>query len=91
MESAKLSYREIAPSSELDPYILSFWAFEAPTDLPDQVEQEIFPDGCSSLIYWRNLERGIHLTGISGLQLETIKRPICGGDVFWGMRLSPAA
>lgn len=91
MEKAEFSYREIAPTAGLEPYILSFWEFAVADHLSGPVDYEIFPDGCSSLFYFRNTERGISVIGISGLQLETIKRPVFGGDRFWGMRLSPAA
>lgn len=84
-------YREIAPSNGLEHYVLSFWEFAVPTDSPDRTEYEIFPDGCSSLFYIRNRNRNINLVGVSGLQIETIKRPVFAGDTFWGMRFSPAS
>ena len=91
MEKAEFSYREIAPSAELEPYILSFWEFAVAPQVSEPVDYEIFPDGCSSLFYFRNAGRGINVIGVSGLQLEMIKRPVFGGDTFWGMRLSPSA
>ena len=91
MERASMFYREAAPSYDLESYILSFWELAVPVDSPDQPAYEIFPDGCSSLFYIRNVDRRISLVGISGLMLETITRPVFAGDTFWGMRLSPAA
>lgn len=91
MEKANMFYREIAPSDGLGSYILNFWEFAVPADSPDQIEYEIFPDGCSSLFYIRNVNRGTDVVGVSGLQLETITRPIFAGDIIRGMRLSPAA
>ncbi len=91
MEKAQIHYREAAPSRDLEPYILSLWEFAVPADAADNLEYEIFPDGCSSLFYLRNTGRRVNIVGVSGLQLETIKRPVFAGDVFWGMRLSPAA
>lgn len=88
MEKAQMIYREAAPSDDLARYILSFWELSVPAD---NLEYEIFPDGCSSLFYLHNIARRLTVVGVSGLQLETIKRPIFAGDVFWGMRLSPAA
>jgi len=91
MGEADFSYREIAPTAGLEPYILSFWEFAVAPHLSGPVDYEIFPDGCSSLFYFSNAVRGICVIGISGLHIETIKRPVFGGDTFWGMRLSPAA
>lgn len=91
MEKAEFSYREIAPTASFEPYILSFWEFAVAPHVPGPVDYEIFPDGCSSLFYFSNAGRGICVIGISGLHIETIKRPVFGGDTFWGMRLSPAA
>ena len=91
MENANMFYREAAPSEDLEPYILSFWELAVPSDSRDQPAYEIFPDGCSSLFYIRNSDRGVSLVGISGLMLETITRPVFAGDTFRGMRLSPAA
>lgn len=91
MEKAHMFYREIAPSDDLKPFVLSFWEFTVPTEAPSPIEHEIFPDGCISLFYIRNLSRDLHRVGISGLQLETIMKPVSAGDTFWGMRISPAA
>ena len=82
MENANMFYREAAPSEDLEPYILSFWELAVPSDSRDQPAYEIFPDGCSSLFYIRNSDRGVSLVGISGLMLETITRPVFAGDNF---------
>jgi AraC-like DNA-binding protein len=84
-------YREIPPSDDLRHLILSFWEFRVPVDAQSPIEHEIFPDGCVSLYYYRNLGRGLQVVGVSGLNFETITRPVSAGDVFWGMRISPAA
>ncbi len=84
-------YREIAPSTDLRNLILSFWEFRVPSGIASPIEHEIFPDGCVSLYYFRNLQRGINVVGLSSLQTETITRHVSAGDIFWGMRISPAA
>lgn len=84
-------YREIAPSNELRDLVVSFWEFRVPDEIASPIEHEIFPDGCVSLYYFRNLQRGIHAVGLTSLQTETIIRHVFAGDVFWGMRISPAA
>ncbi len=84
-------YREIAPSDDLRHVILSFWEFAVPDAAPAIVEHEVFPDGCASLFYLRNSKRGLNVTGISGLQLNTVVRSVSAGDTYWGMRISPAS
>ncbi len=91
METPEFSYREIAPTIGLEPYILSFWEFSVGTELDGSINFEIFPDGCSSLFYYRNTARNINVIGITGMNLETVKRPVFAGDTFWGMRISPAS
>lgn len=84
-------YREANPSSDLSHVVLSFWEFAVPVDVVSPYAHEIFPDGCASLFYYRNLGRGLHVVGVSGLHLEAMTRPVSGGDTFWGMRIAPAA
>lgn len=91
MEKAEFSYREIAPTARLEPYILSFWEFAVGSELGASIDFETFPDGCSSLFYYRNPARNINVIGITGLNLETVKRPVFARDRFWGMRISPAS
>ncbi|CAN5449592.1 hypothetical protein BH10ACI2_BH10ACI2_18000 [soil metagenome] len=86
-----MRYREIAPPKDLQNVILSYWEFAIPDDAQSPIEAEVFPDGCVSLFYIRNIVRGIHIAGLSGLYLESIARPVFAGDTIWGVRLSPAA
>lgn len=60
-------------------------------DAPTPIQHEIFPDGCVSLIYHRNENFNIRNLALNHLNLESIKVPVFAGDVFWGMRISPAA
>lgn len=91
MEKLNMFYREIAPSADLASYVLSFWEFSVATDAPSIESHEIFPDGCVSLFYYHNLIRGVYSIGVSGSQIETIRKPVAPGDTFWGCRISPAA
>ncbi len=84
-------YREIEPSQDLRDTIVSFWEFAVPVGSPSPIAHEIMPDGCVSLFYIRNLDRGVHIAGLSGLYLEAVTKPVGAGDIFWGMRISPAA
>src|SRR6478672_9700111 len=83
-------YRELPPPEHLRHVVLSFWEFAVPgTAQPFQ--QEIFPDGCVSVVCVRNVRDGVHIVGLSGLHLETVAKPMTPGDIVWGMRISPAA
>lgn len=87
----KLFYREIAPSLDTSHLVLSFWEFAVDGETRESMTHEIFPDGCISLIYHRNKNLDINTVFIHGLSIEALKAPVSAGDVFWGMRFSPAA
>lgn len=84
-------YRERSPAEDLKPFVLSFWEFAMLDDAPSPVSHEIFPDGCVSLFYIRNLKRNIHFAGLSGLYIASVTKPVSAGDTIWGARFSPAA
>lgn len=86
-----LFYREIASSEEFTQIVLSFWEFKTADEDFGSIEHEIFPDGCISLYYRRNLRFDFAMLAFSGLNLETISAPVLPSDIFWGMRISPAA
>ncbi|MFZ1701949.1 MAG: AraC family transcriptional regulator [Pyrinomonadaceae bacterium] len=86
-----MHYREITPPDDLRHMILSFWEFSISNDALSPIAHEIFPDGCASVFYIRNLRRGMHIVGLSGLYLETVTKPMSAGDAVWGVRISPAA
>lgn len=71
--------------------MLSFWEFAVPEDAPSPADHEVFPDGCVSQFYIRNLKRNIHLAGLSGLYIESVTKSVSAGDTIWGVRFSPAA
>jgi AraC-like DNA-binding protein len=86
-----LFYREVAPKSEFSHLVLSFWEFTVNDENFDSIQHEIFPDGCVSLFYYRNEILDVRHISFSGLNLKSIITPIFPNDVYWGMRISPAA
>lgn len=84
-------YREAAPSAELSDIVLSFWEFSVSENAPEPIIHEVFPDGCISLFYYRNLSLGINEISIAGLIVESIFVQVLPGDVYWGVRINPAA
>ncbi len=84
-------YREIAPSPEISHLVLSFWEFLTQVENSEPIVHEVFPDGCISLLYYRNKTADADMLFNSGLSLETRKTQIFAGDTYWGMRFSPAA
>ena len=86
-----MSYREAAPSTDVSHLVFSFWEFTTVNEDFGSIGHEIFPDGCVSLFYRRNVRFNINMLGLSGLNLESVITPVLPNDVFWGMRISPAA
>jgi AraC-like DNA-binding protein len=84
-------YHEASPSSDLRHIVLSFWEFAVPDDCASPIDHEIFPDGCVSFIYFRNRQNGIRWMVMNGPHFESVTKTVNAGDVFWGMRISPAA
>lgn len=84
-------YREIAPSPEISHLVLSFWEFTVKSEICEPIIHEVFPDGCISILYYRNLNGSVNTLLIHGITLEIFKTEVYAGDCFWGMRLSPAA
>ena len=90
MPHNKLCYREIAPSA-ISHLVLSFWEFTGQGDGSEATIHEVFPDGCVSLLYYRNETLNVSRLMIKGLSLAMLTTQIYAGDVYWGMRLAPAA
>jgi AraC-like DNA-binding protein len=91
MNSGLMFYSEAAPAVEISHVVFSFWEFTVGGETQAPAQHEIFPDGCVSLFYHRNENLNIRKISLSGLQSESIKVPVFPGDIFWGMRISPAA
>lgn len=90
-EKGRLFYRELAPPPALSHLVFSFWEFAVRSDQAAPIAHEIFPDGCISIAYRRNERLGTVGLATTGLNVRTIEVPVFGGDIFWGIRLSPAA
>lgn len=86
-----MSYREIAPSTDVSHLVFSFWEFAAANQVFSPIQHEIFPDGCISLFYHRNDDHHLKQLAFNGLNLESVTVPVFPNDIFWGMRISPAA
>lgn len=84
-------YREIAPNSDASHIIFSFWEFRVNLPTPEPIVHEIFPDGCRSIFYYKNARFKTSALLVSSLGLESVNVPVFDGDVYWGMRVSPAA
>jgi len=85
-----MSYREAAPSADVSHLVFSFWEFTVTNKDFGMIEHEIFPDGCISLFYYRNDDFKIRRLALNALCLESVTAPVFPGDLFWGMRISPA-
>ena len=84
-------YRELPASPSLGHLVFSFWEFTVRGEDPTPIAHEIFPDGCISIAYRRNERLGIAGLATTSLNHRSLVVPVFGGDIFWGMRLSPAA
>ncbi|HMQ04965.1 MAG TPA: helix-turn-helix domain-containing protein [Pyrinomonadaceae bacterium] len=85
-----LHYRELPPAAEISH--LAFLFFELASEpMGKPFAHELFPDGTVSLIYHRNSLLGIEQLLSAGLRATLAKVPVRPGDIFWGMRVAPAA
>jgi AraC-like DNA-binding protein len=91
MDFSLMSYREAAPSEDVSPLVFSFWEFTTAKEDFGSIEHEIFPDGCISLFYHRNEKFNLRRLIFNGLTLESITAPVFPTDIYWGMRIAPAA
>ncbi len=91
MTRSYLHYREAAPAEEIAHLVWSFWEFRVSEDAPGPLPHEIFPDGCISLFYFCNKKYGYDGLMFSSLRLETFVTQVQPGNLYWGMRLAPAA
>ena len=91
MPSALMFYREVAPPEEIAHLVLSFWEFAVRNETREPIIHEVFPDGCVSILYYRNRKHDVNTLFVHGITSEIFKTEVYAGDCFWGMRLSPAA
>ncbi|MGD9588547.1 MAG: helix-turn-helix domain-containing protein [Pyrinomonadaceae bacterium] len=85
-----LYYRELAPPSEISHLAFLFMEL-ASTPPGEPIEHELFPDGTVSLIYHRNQLTGSEKLLSAGLRTTLARVPVRPGDIFWGVRIAPAA
>lgn len=86
-----MSYREAAPGADVSRLVFSFWEFTTAGEDFGSIAHEIFPDGCISLYYHRNEKFDLRRLAFNGLSLESVTTTVFPGDIFWGMRISPAS
>ncbi len=86
----KLFYRESNPSADISHLVFSFWEFRT-GEFEGVYQHEVFPDGCVSLFYRRSSRPELSTLAFNGLHLEAITAPVLKNELFWGMRVSPAA
>ncbi|CAN5275044.1 hypothetical protein BH10ACI1_BH10ACI1_16670 [soil metagenome] len=91
MDFSMMSYRETESSKETSHLVFSFWEFTTAAEDFGSIQHEIFPDGCISLFYYRNDNFNVKQLAFNGLNLESVSAPVFPNDIFWGMRISPAA
>ncbi|CAN5713365.1 hypothetical protein BH20ACI4_BH20ACI4_29760 [soil metagenome] len=91
MKNAPLFYREESPSAETAHFVLSFWEFIVETQISSPIMHEVFPDGCISIVFYRNTELNFQKLFINEINPKSIYVPVNIGDTFWGMRILPEA
>lgn len=84
-------YCEESPSGEISHFVLSFWEFKVEAETPSPVMHEVFPDGCVSIVYYRNKPSSFAELFVAGINLKSIYIPVNAGDTVWGMRILPEA
>jgi len=85
-----MQYREAVPQSDLAPFVLCYWELTVADSVP-LLEHNVFPDGCVALLYRRSPGIPAAKLRIVGPTLISRKVPVHPGDLFWGVRLQPAA
>ena len=87
----ELRYRETSPVAEIAHLASCFIEFsvESMTTLP--ISHEVYPDGCITILYRRNPRLKLGALLIKGLSLEPFYTTVNAGDVYWGIKLHPAA
>jgi AraC-like DNA-binding protein len=86
-----MQYREALPQPDLAPFVLCYWELTVPKSGESPREHNVFPDGCVALLYRRSVVMPETRLRIAGATLISRKVPVWPGDLFWGVRLQPAA
>jgi AraC-like DNA-binding protein len=86
-----MHYRESLPSSGLHDLVLSFWEFAVAETVPGPHNHYVFPDGCALLSYCGKSMRLTPGVKVIGPTIRSRVVPVWAGEVWWGVRLQPAA
>src|ERR1700678_1555736 len=86
-----MRYRELLPPRALADIVLSYWEFTISEDLPGPVRHHIFPDGCALLSFQGKPAQVPPTVRVIGPTLKSRVVTVFPGDVWWGVRLQPAA
>lgn len=91
MQNPPLSYREESPSADVSHFVLSFWEFIVDDEISAPLAHEVFPDGCVSIVFYRNEILSVEQLFVSAINRKSIYIPVNAGDRMWGMRILPEA
>ena len=91
MQNPPLYYREESPSAETAHFVLSYWEFRVEDEISAPVMHEVFPDGCVSILFYRNKFSGFQKLFIASINAKSVYVPVNPGDTIWGMRVLPEA
>jgi hypothetical protein len=87
----RMHYRESLPSSGLHNLVLSFWEFAVAETVSGPRDHYVFPDGCALLSYRGKSMRSTPGVKVVGPTIRSRVVPVWPGEVWWGVRLQPAA
>lgn len=87
----EMFYRELAPPPALAHLVLSFWEFTVTSPTHAPIRHEVFPDGCISISFRKNPVINFSGFSVNGLNSRSVVFDVYSGDIYWGVRLSPAA
>lgn len=91
MQKQPLFYHEDEPSRETAHFILSYWEFRVSDEPSAPLMHEVFPDGCISLVFYRNKFSGFCKLFVTSINPKSIYVPVSPGDTIWAMRVLPEA
>jgi AraC-like DNA-binding protein len=86
-----MRYRESLPPRGLAHFVLAYWEFAVSENLPYASTHYVFPDGCSLLSYCGKSEKTSRSIRVIGPTVRPRVVSIAPGEVWWGVRLQPAA
>ncbi len=84
-------YREEKPSTETSHFVLSYWEFTINAEISAPIMHEVFPEGCVTIIFYRNKLFSTNRLFVSAINPKSIHIPMQKGDAMYGMRILPEA